>query len=177
MPTPVAMRATAVAQPVVPPASLGELRRLEAAWAEEEYRRRPVDTSRSAVPGTFVRPAAGAVTGLFGEPRRSGAHPGLDLDGETGDAVSAAAPGTVVHAGPPPAGYSGYGTLVVIDHGNDVQTLYAHLSAVAVAAGTRVHAGDIVGAIGTTGVVTGSHLHFEVRVAGVTVDPTSWLAP
>ena len=138
---------------------------------------RPFRASRSGVERPArVRPAAGAVTGVFGEFRGSHFHPGVDIDGETGDPVWAAAPGVVVHAGPAPEGWSGYGTIVVVDHGNDIQTMYAHLSAVTVAASQAVLAGDTVGAIGTTGSVTGSHLHFEVRITGQVVDPFAWLA-
>ncbi|MFP5371322.1 MAG: murein hydrolase activator EnvC family protein, partial [Actinomycetes bacterium] len=101
-------------------------------------------------------------------------HPGMDIDGDTGDAVVAAAAGRVVHAGPAPAGYSGYGTVVILDHGA-LTTIYAHLSKVAVAAGEDVVPGQHIGAIGTTGSVTGSHLHFELRRGGVAVDPKGWL--
>jgi murein DD-endopeptidase MepM/ murein hydrolase activator NlpD len=82
-----------------------------------------------------------------------------------------------VWAGPAPTGYGGYGTLVDIDHGTGIHTLYAHLSSLAVQAGQDVTSGALVGAIGTTGSVTGSHLHFEVRINGVAVDPEGWLPP
>ena len=130
--------------------------------------------SRGEPRPALVRPAAGSMTGWYGEPRRRHFHPGIDYDGETGDPVVAAAQGAVVHAGPAPVGYSGYGLLVVIDHGG-VTTLYAHLSRIDVAVGQRVGAGERVGLIGTTGSVTGSHLHFEVRVNGVPVNPNPWL--
>lgn len=143
----------------------------------EQVRVVQAEASRAAVAArpTVVWPAAGAITGVYGERRGRSRHPGLDLDGTTGDAVWAAARGVVSWAGPAPAGYSGYGTLVIVDHGEGVQTLYAHLSALSVATGERVEAGDRVGAIGTTGHVTGSHLHFEVRRNGVMVDPVAWL--
>lgn len=134
--------------------------------------------SPAPAPGTAVQwPAAGEVSGVFAERRRRHRHPGTDINGETGDPVVAAGPGTVVHAGAAPAGYSGYGNLVVIDHGAGVQTLSAHLSWVEVGAGQVVQPGQRVGAIGTTGRVTGSHLHFEVRISGVLVDPLTWLPP
>lgn len=122
-----------------------------------------------------VRPAAGAVTGWFGEGRRSHRHLGVDFDGETGDSVWAAAAGTVVNAGTPLPGYSGYGTVVVINHPDGFQTVYAHLSSVSVTNGQTVGAGDRIGSIGTTGHVTGSHLHFEVRHGGALLDPGPWL--
>jgi murein DD-endopeptidase MepM/ murein hydrolase activator NlpD len=184
---------------------VGRLRVQEAAIAEWEYRRaapvaaaRSASAPRSAValatttttttvvvvdaapraarrPGGFVRPAAGAVTGVYGERRGHGRHPGLDIDGETGDAVVAAGGGTVLLAGWAPSGYSGYGRMVMIDHGNGITTLYAHLSKIAVGDGEVVEAGQYIGAIGTTGVSTGSHLHFEVRVGGQTVNPANWI--
>lgn len=170
---------------VSPP--VGAVRLQEAAIAEWEYRRSaPAAASRSAAstplaspqlpatPGNFLRPARGAVTGAFGERRGSRNHPGTDFDGNTGDPAFASAPGIVAHAGGAPAGYSGYGTMVLIDHGNGVTTLYAHLSRLAVRVGNPVAAGEVVGAIGTTGNVTGSHLHFELRVGGRTVNPATW---
>jgi murein DD-endopeptidase MepM/ murein hydrolase activator NlpD len=80
--------------------------------------------------------------------------------------VRAAAAGRVIWAGP--AG--GYGLLVKIDHGGGMETRYAHLSRNVVGVGQHVAAGDVVGYVGTTGVATGPHLHFEVRQWGVPVD-------
>jgi murein DD-endopeptidase MepM/ murein hydrolase activator NlpD len=133
--------------------------------------------SRREGPLNLTWPGDGLRTGWFGEGRASHSHPGVDLDGETGDPVWAAGPGTVVWAGPAPTGYGGYGTLVDIDHGSGIHTLYAHLSSLAAQAGQIVEPGTLVGAIGTTGSVTGSHLHFEVRVNGVAVNPEDWLPP
>ena len=126
--------------------------------------------------GTRVRPARGGVTSPFGERRGGHRHPGVDIDGSTGDPVVAAAAGTVEIAGRAPAGYSGYGILVVIDHGGGVHSLYAHLSAVAVHAGQVVVPGQRVGSIGATGEATGSHLHFEVRRGSTPINPLQWLA-
>lgn len=120
-------------------------------------------------------PATGGLTGWWMERRRSHLHPGVDVDGETGDPILSAGRGLVTHAGPAPAGYGGYGTMVLIDHGQGVVTLYAHLSALHVAVGDTVDIGRHIGAMGTTGNVTGSHLHFEVRVNGAQVDPATWL--
>ncbi len=164
---------------VAPP--VGALRLQEAAISEWEYRRsapaaasRSASSSTPATPGAFVRPAPGAITGMFGERRGSRAHPGTDFDGDTGDPVFASGSGTVLRAGGAPAGYSGYGTVVLIDHGNGITTLYAHLSRLSVRTGAYVTAGDVVGAIGTTGNVTGSHLHFELRVGDRSVNPSGW---
>ena len=128
--------------------------------------------SRDAARARFVRPAPGPMTGWWGERRRGHLHTGMDINGETGDPVVAAAYGTVSHAGPAPKGYSGYGNLVIIDHAG-FQTAYAHLSRVNVTVGQIVDPGTLIGAIGTSGSVTGSHLHFEVRINGKPVDPKS----
>jgi murein DD-endopeptidase MepM/ murein hydrolase activator NlpD len=158
--------------------AVGALRVQEAAIAEWEYRTSlPVEVSRATnTPGSMVRPARGAMTGWWGEGRRSHRHSGIDFDGDTGDRVVSAGSGTVAHAGQAPSGYAGYGLVVIVDHGNGVSTLYAHLSRIRVASGQRVAPGDDIGAIGTTGNVTGSHLHFEVRLGGRPVNPAPWVA-
>ena len=146
--------------------------------ALSDRRRHPVAASRSepapAPPPPVVWPASGQLTGWYGERRGPERHPGMDIDGDTGDPVVAAAAGRVVHAGPSPAGYSGYGTVVILDHG-ELTTIYAHLSKVAVEAGQEVVPGQHIGAIGTTGAVTGSHLHFELRRGAAVLDPKGWL--
>lgn len=98
-------------------------------------------------------------------------HAGLDLAAPTGAPVSAAAGGTVVHAGP--AGT--YGNLVTVRHESGYETRYAHLSEVSVVKGAKVEAGQQVGRVGSTGLSTGPHLHFEVRENGATVDPAPLL--
>lgn len=132
-------------------------------------------TVRQAGSPFTVWPAGGAMTGWYGEARRSHRHAGIDLDAGYGAPVVAAGPGTVVAAGRAPASYAGYGVIVIIDHGGGVQTLSAHLSSISVAAGQTVAAGQRIGAVGTTGQVTGPHLHFEVRVGGTPVNPLAWL--
>jgi murein DD-endopeptidase MepM/ murein hydrolase activator NlpD len=130
------------------------------------------DVSRSDGAPSLVWPAPGKITSPFGDGR---SHPGIDIDGVTGDPVVAAGTGTVMMAGAAPANYSGYGNVVMIDHGGGIATLYAHLSRVDVAMGQAVQQGQQVGAIGATGIATGDHLHFEVRVANKPVDPMPWL--
>lgn len=122
-----------------------------------------------------VWPARGALTGWFGERRDSHRHPGIDIDGATGDPVVSAAAGRVVVAGPAPAGYAGYGTVVILDHGEGLTSIYAHLSRVSVKVGQEVAPNQALGAVGTSGNVTGSHLHFELRRRGAAVDPRPWL--
>jgi murein DD-endopeptidase MepM/ murein hydrolase activator NlpD len=98
-------------------------------------------------------------------------HPGIDIRGPYGTPVVAGGDGEVVFAGRDP----GYGGLVVVAHPGEIETLYAHLSALYVHAGQTVRRGQPVGAIGATGRATGPHLHYEVRVASVPVDPGRYL--
>jgi hypothetical protein len=105
-------------------------------------------------------------------PRGNHFHAGIDLLARAGTAVGAAAPGRVAYAG---RIAGGWGRLVVVAHARRVRTLYAHLSAVAVDVGERVGTGSRVGAVGASGNATGPHLHFEVRLGGAAVDPTTAL--
>jgi murein DD-endopeptidase MepM/ murein hydrolase activator NlpD len=113
--------------------------------------------------------------GLRNDPMGGGAgfHPGLDLAATTGTPILAAGDGVVVMAGD----CGGYGNCVVIDHGNSIATLYGHQSQLAVSVGAHVDAGQLIGDAGSTGLSTGPHLHFEVRVHGVPIDPLLALAP
>ncbi|MCI0519062.1 MAG: M23 family metallopeptidase [Chloroflexi bacterium] len=99
-------------------------------------------------------------------------HPGIDIDGNTGDAVYAIDNGVVVYAG---WNNWGYGNMVVINHGNGWQSLYAHLSAYNVSCGQSVYQTNVIGAIGSTGNSTGSHLHFEMMYNGAKVNPWDYL--
>jgi murein DD-endopeptidase MepM/ murein hydrolase activator NlpD len=94
-------------------------------------------------------------------------HAGLDLGVATGTPVRASKAGTVVAAEPNPT----YGLMVIIDHGDGYQTLYAHNSGFAVTVGQQVDQGQIVSYSGSTGLSTGPHLHFEVHYHGAPVDP------
>jgi murein DD-endopeptidase MepM/ murein hydrolase activator NlpD len=98
-------------------------------------------------------------------------HEGIDIAASSGTPIRAAAAGTVIHAG----WLGGYGNLVVVDHGNGLATAYAHASAILVGVGQQVAQGDTVSLVGSTGHSTGPHLHFEVRVNGVAVDPLGYL--
>lgn len=97
-------------------------------------------------------------------------HEGVDLQGKTGDEVWAAKDGVVTHAG----WMSGYGKLIIIDHGNGYTTRYGHLSSINVSVGASVSSGDLIGEVGSTGRSTGPHLHFEIRKNGRTVDPMKY---
>ena len=120
---------------------------------------------------SFIRPTSGTVTSRFG-PRRGGFHTGLDIAAPMGTPIFAAASGTVTRSGP---SGGGYGTLVLIDHGNGVQTLYAHASRVYVSPGQTVAQGQRIAAVGSTGNSTGPHLHFEIRVNGTAVNPQNFI--
>jgi len=98
-------------------------------------------------------------------------HSGMDLAVPTGTAIRAALPGTVTAA----RYHYSYGYYVMIDHGNGLATLYAHNSQLLVRAGQTVEAGDVVSLSGSTGRVTGPHLHFEVRLNGERTNPRSYL--
>jgi murein DD-endopeptidase MepM/ murein hydrolase activator NlpD len=111
------------------------------------------------------------ITSLFGQ-RWGRNHNGVDFDAETGDPVYAAYPGTVTHAG----WETGFGNLVIIDHGDGVETYYAHNSEVLVSEGDWVDAGSQIANAGNTGRSFGSHVHFEVHVNGEPVEPLNYLA-
>jgi murein DD-endopeptidase MepM/ murein hydrolase activator NlpD len=118
----------------------------------------------------FIWPVTGPVTSGYGW-RWGRMHEGIDISAPTGTSILAAAAGTVIHAG----WLGGYGYLVVIDHGNGLATAYAHASAILVAVGQSMSQGETVALVGSTGHSTGPHLHFEVRVNGVAVDPLLYL--
>lgn len=98
-------------------------------------------------------------------------HTGIDIDAPYGTPVRAAADGVVASA----AMAAGYGREVVIDHGHGMETIYAHLSAFAVFPGQRVTQGEVIGYIGQSGRATGPHLHYEVRVHNVPINPHKYL--
>jgi murein DD-endopeptidase MepM/ murein hydrolase activator NlpD len=99
-------------------------------------------------------------------------HPGIDFKGERGDAAKCTANGRVVFAG----WFGGYGNCVRIQHKNNFETLYGHLSRIVVKVGQEVTAGEKIGEIGSTGRSTGNHLHYEVRKNGKPVNPISYLS-
>ncbi len=152
--------------------------------AEEEQRRRaaqlagreaPPETSAGA-PATFSWPASGPITSPFGmrsDPLGHGfrMHSGIDIGAPMGSTITAAASGRIIFAG----WYGGYGNAIIIDHGGQTSTLYGHCSQLFVADGQDVERGQAIAAVGSTGESTGPHLHFEIRVNGIPVEPTSRL--
>jgi hypothetical protein len=130
--------------------------------------------------GRWQPPLAGplVVNSAFGERRAYGSEPvsvihgGVDLDAQAGDPIYAPAPGRVVLAEP----LATRGNVIVLDHGAGVYSLYAHQSAFRVRLGQTVQMGDVIGLVGSTGLATGPHLHWEVYVDDALVEPLQWLA-
>ena len=127
--------------------------------------------------GVFDPPVDGAITALYGEQRSFNGgpiveyHTGIDYGGETGTAVKAGNSGIVSWAGRTRRRGNG----IIIDHGAGVFTGYYHLSEVLQTPGTVVEQGDLIARMGATGLATGPHLHWEVVVRGVTVNPLPWI--
>jgi murein DD-endopeptidase MepM/ murein hydrolase activator NlpD len=125
------------------------------------------DAGSVSATGSFVWPGFGRLT----QPYRW-YHRGIDIANHDGGAILAADSGKVVVAGWTNVGY---GNHVILDHGNGYQTLYGHLSSISVATGQSVSRGAVIGQMGSTGRSTGTHLHFEIRMASGNVDPTGYL--
>ncbi len=120
-----------------------------------------------------VTPIEGRITSRYGVSSRirKSTHTGLDIAAVTGTDIKVVADGTVISAN-----YNGsYGNLVKIDHGNGVETWYAHTSKMYVKAGNIVKAGDLIAEVGSTGNSTGPHLHLEIRINGKHVNPQHYL--
>ena len=129
--------------------------------------------------GAFIVPAAGPITGTFGDGRSynggpvSSRHSGTDFGADDGAPVVAAATGRVAFAGY----LATRGNSVLIDHGAGVFTGYHHMSRIDVAIGQDLVLGQQVGAVGATGLATGPHLHWELIIGGINVDPMPWTQP
>jgi LysM repeat protein len=117
--------------------------------------------------GTFVWPANNHILSGFDYAPNAN-HWGIDIAGNDGEGVYATDAGVVVYAG---WNNYGYGNMIMVDHGNNFQSLYGHLSGISVVCGQSVGQGDLIGAIGNTGRSTGSHLHFEIRAISSWVNP------
>lgn len=118
-------------------------------------------------------PINGSITSRYGVSSRirKSTHTGLDIGAPTGTPIKAVAEGTVTCAS-----YNGaYGNLVKIEHGNGVETWYAHTSKMYVKVGQKIAAGEIIAAVGSTGNSTGAHLHLEIRINGEHVNPQNYL--
>jgi murein DD-endopeptidase MepM/ murein hydrolase activator NlpD len=121
-------------------------------------------------------PLEGRVASSFGQRQdpingEGAFHAGIDIDAPIGTPIRAAADGDVTEA----SMVAGYGREIILDHGHDVVTLYGHLSAIAVVVGQHVTRGQVIGYVGQSGRATGPHLHYEVRVHKVPVNPHKYL--
>ena len=126
--------------------------------------------------GQLILPCLGEVTSGFGWRMHpvlgyERFHSGLDIGADYGTTIHAADRGTVIFAG----WYGGYGNAVIIDHGGNITTLYAHTSELYVVEGQNIQRGQAISSVGSTGLSTGPHLHFEVRRDGEPTDPTAFL--
>jgi murein DD-endopeptidase MepM/ murein hydrolase activator NlpD len=158
-----------------------ELTRLAAGIAEETQSLKALDALMAragkmlaALPSRW--PVRGAVNSEFGTrlspwTKTPEFHAGMDIRAERGTPVHAPAGATVAHAG----SHAEYGLTVILEHGNDIRTIYGHLSKVGVEAGQRVERGALLGLTGNTGRSSGPHLHYEVLVRGQAVNPRSYL--
>ena len=166
-----------------------ELKKMLAQFAADEaevaaeiaaYRRRTEAAGASAqVPtyhGGFIRPVPGRITSGFGMRYHpvlhfTRMHTGIDFGSPYGTPIHAVANGRVVSAG-----YGGgYGNRIIIDHGGGIMTLYGHCSRLMVNDGQSIRQGQVIGAVGSSGLATGPHLHFEVWRNGARVNPIGYL--
>ena len=123
--------------------------------------------------GSFSWPCTGILTSRFGYRSLLGStyHNGIDIGNSYGTSIYAADGGTVTYSG----WMSGYGYLIIIDHGNGYQTYYGHNSSLAVSVGAKVHKGQLIARMGSTGRSTGNHCHFGVKFNGTFVNPLNYL--
>jgi murein DD-endopeptidase MepM/ murein hydrolase activator NlpD len=158
-----------------------ERKRKEAEEAGKRYQQQNTDDYVSYSDTGFIWPVPSvhSTTDGYGsrwivEEQQNDFHKGLDITkpGCKGAEIVASAGGTVIQAG---NNHNGYGNCVIIDHGNSISTLYAHMSETAVSVGEVVDQGETIGYIGNTGNSYGYHLHFEVRVNGQHTDPTKYI--
>ncbi len=131
-------------------------------------------TSVGTIAGVSLsRPVNGSITSRYGSRSsiRSGAHTGLDIATSSGTPITPIASGTVTYAG-----YKGsYGNLVIVSHGNGIESYYAHCSKIYTAVGQTVDRNTVISAVGSTGNSTGPHLHLEIRQNGNTLNPENYL--
>ncbi len=119
----------------------------------------------------LLPPVAGSVSSGYGN-RSGGRHAGIDILAPSGAEVRAASAGLAGYTG---NGKRGYGSVVILDHGEGITTLYGHLATIRVQSGETVPAGSVIGTVGRSGNATTHHLHFELRVDGEAMDPVPYL--
>ncbi|MBQ9882742.1 MAG: peptidoglycan DD-metalloendopeptidase family protein [Synergistes sp.] len=125
--------------------------------------------------GRLMWPVQGTINSTFGTRihpvfKTKITHTGIDIGAAKGTPVGAAEAGEVLYTG----WMRGYGQVVIIDHGGNLTTVYAHLSKIETSENARVRRGGVIGRVGSTGITTGNHLHFEVRVNGNAVNPMNY---
>jgi murein DD-endopeptidase MepM/ murein hydrolase activator NlpD len=136
-----------------------------------------LDAKRSLLASTpTIWPVKGWLTAGFGQRRspftgQRQMHEGVDISNTVGTPVIAPADGIVTYTGP----LGGFGNVVSVDHGHKISTFYAHLQQHKVAQGQRVKRGEVIGLVGTSGRVTGPHLHYEIQINETPVDPTRYV--
>lgn len=153
--------------------------------SDEEYNRvnafKQLVTPEKLWNGPFLQPNQGPITSMYGIRRyyngvfaKDYYHRGVDYAGAQGSPVIAPAAGRVVLVGWEKDGFRVNGNIVGLDHGQGVTSAYLHLSRIMVKQGDFVKAGQVIGAVGSTGASTGPHLHWGLYVHGLSVDPASW---
>ena len=132
-----------------------------------------VSRGKASLGITLIEPVQGRITAKYGEKSsvRSSVHTGLDIAAPGGTPNKAAASGTVVFSGRK----GSFGKMLVISHGNGVQTYYAHCSKLLANVGDKVSQGEVIANVGSTGNSTGNHLHLEVRVNGQSYNPQKYV--
>ena len=173
--------ATTASLPTAGPSGGDELNRLTETIMQEGENLRALDRvmTRASKALAFLPsrwPVRGSVNSEFGRRKSPWTedqefHAGIDIGANRGTPVQAPAAGTVVFAGTAPE----YGTTVIVDHGQDIRSLYGHLSQVSVKAGQKVERGTLIAYSGNTGRSSGPHLHYEVLVKGRAVNPRAFL--
>jgi murein DD-endopeptidase MepM/ murein hydrolase activator NlpD len=156
-----------------------EFQQLFASWKALEAGPAALASSRStrvSIPSLIPISTSRAMSSSFGlrvHPVLGGMrmHKGIDLPASTGTPIHATADGVVGKAD----WFGGYGLCVELEHGANMETRYGHMSRIAVAEGQMVRKGDVIGYVGSTGRSTGSHLHYEVRIAGSAVNPIPYM--
>jgi murein DD-endopeptidase MepM/ murein hydrolase activator NlpD len=150
---------------------LERLARAATATAKPKAASRRKPRSLAKARDRWVRPGNGRFTSGF-KMRWGRQHKGIDLAAPTGSPIRAAADGVVIYAGP----MQGFGRLVLIRHSSSLVTAYGHMSKYKTHVGAHVKAGEVIALVGSAGHSTGPHLHFEVRINGVQVNPVPFLA-
>jgi len=123
----------------------------------------------------IIWPVRGNISSYYGNRQGRGFHTGIDIAASKGTPIKAVADGLVIASGKGLDGFSKYGRIVILDHGNGVRTIYAHNKKNNVRSGSCIRTGDVIGEVGNSGNATGPHLHFEIRKYGDPLNPILYL--